>query len=101
MARIPRRHRRRCGREKLCRVRQTCEQLDTRLRSDGQSEKSLHQRDESAGEVAAVDGRHVPRMERGQRRRVVPVQEVSLVTLQPLECRQHPIEALDADVVWI
>ena len=66
-----------------------------RLRSDGQSEKSLRQRDERAGEVAAVHGRHVARVQRRERRRVVPVQEVPFVALETLEGRQRPIEALD------
>ena len=44
------------------------------------SAQALRQRDQRAGEVAAVDGRDVARVQRRQRRRVVPVEEVALGT---------------------
>ena len=46
-------------------------------------EQPLRERDQRAGEVAAVDGGDVARMQRRQRRRVVPVQEVPVVPLEP------------------
>ena len=55
-------------------------------------QEPLRQRDERAGEVAAVDRRHVTRKERRERPRVVPVQEVSFVALQPFHGRDHAFE---------
>jgi hypothetical protein len=50
------------------------------------------QRDEAAGEIAAVDGRHVPRLERAQRRRLDPVEEV---TAMPRQLRERPEDGFD------
>ena len=58
-----------------------------------QRQEPLCQRDERAGEVAAVDRRHVPRGERRERPRVVPVQEVSFMSLEPFHGRDRAFEA--------
>ena len=48
-------------------------------------ETALFEREQACGEVATVDRRDVARLERRQRARVVPVEEVSAVALEPLQ----------------
>ena len=66
-----------------------------RLRGLFELEQPLRQRDQRAGEVAAVDGRDVARVQRRQGRRVVPVQEVSLIVFEPLERRKRRVQAAE------
>ena len=47
----------------------------------GQRRQARRERQQVAGQVAAVDGRHVHRLQRHQRHRVVPVVEVAVVAL--------------------
>ena len=53
------------------------------------------ERQQRAGEVAAVDGGDVGRRQRRQRARVVPVQQVTLEALQPLDGRERRVDSLD------
>jgi hypothetical protein len=78
----------------LTRVDQSFDEAGRRLRFVLQAEKALCQREERCGKVAAVDCREIAGMERRQSRRVVPVEEMTLVPLQTFERRQHPVEAL-------
>ena len=55
-------------------------------------DQALRERDQRGGEVAAVDRRDVARVERRQRRRVVPVEEVTFMPLEAFERRQRAIE---------
>ena len=56
--------RRGCRREQVCRVGQAGEPLRTRLRVLFELDQPLRERDQRAGQVAAVDGRDVPRVQR-------------------------------------
>src|SRR5205823_285122 len=49
------------------------------------------QRHQRAGEVAAVDRRDVARQQRRERLRVVPVEQVPFVALQPLDGGQRRV----------
>ena len=55
----------------------------------------LLQRHQVAGEVAAVHGRDVGRLQHAQIGEVVPVEEVPAVAAHPLECPEDLLEALD------
>ena len=94
-ARSPRCARRRRRGEQIGGVGEPCAALRraSAARSTSASQP-LRERDQRAGEIAAVDGRDVARMQRRQRRRVVPVEEMSLVALEALERRQRPIEPI-------
>ena len=54
------------------------------------------QRQQRAGQVAAVHRRDVGRRQRRQRPRVVPVEQVAFVPLQPLDGRQRLVDPADA-----
>ena len=92
--------RRGCGRKQIGRVARPSRSCAVVCGSARSATQALRERDQRAGKVAAVDRRDVPRMQRRQRRRVVPVQEVALVTLEPFERRQRPVEALDERRRW-
>ena len=70
------------------------------LRLRGEPGEPLRQRDQRRGQVAAVDGRDISGMKRRQRRRVVPVEEVALVPLQPFERRQRQVRAAGRALQW-
>ena len=73
-------------------VGQPFEPLFQCLRLLFELEQALRQRDERAGEVAAIDRRDIPRVQRRPRRRVVPVQEVTAIAFEPFQRRQGRIE---------
>ena len=50
-------------------------------------------RDQMAGEIAAVDARHVERIERPQRRRLVPVEQMAAMALHLLDRRHRRVDA--------
>ncbi len=60
------------------------EQVRVALRTRGPLLESTRQGHERRHEVAAVHGRDVARPQRGERRRVVPVEQMPLVPLEPL-----------------
>ena len=60
----------------------------------------LSQREERRGQIAAVDGRDISGMKRRQRRRVVPIEEMALVPLQPFERRQRQVRAAGRAFQW-
>ncbi len=49
-----------------------------------------------AGKIAAVDGRHIMRMQNGEVARVIPVVEVALELLHLLDRLERFFEPLDA-----
>ena len=49
--------------------------------------------DQMAGEVAAVDARHVERIERPERRRLVPVEQMAAMALHLLDGRDRRVDA--------
>src|SRR5207302_1642485 len=55
----------------------------------------VRERDEMAGEIAAVDGRNVLRLERVAVLRVVPVVEVAAEALEGMQRLQRGLETLD------
>ena len=81
------------------RVGQPVEQLGARLRLGRvERQQALRQRDERPGEVAAVHRRDVARVQRRQRGRVVPVQEMPAISFEAFERRQRAVETLDERV---
>ncbi len=55
----------------------------------------VRQRDQVSGQIAAVDGGHVSRVERAQIARVVPIVEVSAEALQAAHRRKRRLEPFD------
>ena len=86
---------RRQRREHIARVRDAVEPLLPVWGADASASSACVDRHEDAREIAAVDGRHVLRPQRFARRRVIPVEEMSVMALEALERRQRPIEPLD------
>ena len=60
-----------------------------------QRSTGVPERDQVPGEIAAVDGRHVARLERAAVARAVPVVEVATEALEALHRVQRGLEALD------
>ena len=50
-------------------------------------------RHQMAGEIAAIDGGNVQRIERLQRRRVIPVEEMAALTRHALDSRHRRVDA--------
>ena len=69
-------------------VGESGEPLRARLRMLFDLEEPLRECDQRAGEVAAVDGRDVARVQRRQAGRVVPVEKVPAIPLEALERRR-------------
>ena len=81
--------------EDACRVGQSSETLRVCLRVLFELENPLGERDKRRGEVAAVDGRDITRMQWRQGDGVVPIQEMPLVSLEALERQQRGVHPLD------
>ena len=58
----------------------------------------VRQRDQVPGQIAAVDGGYVSRVERAQIARVVPIVEMSAEALQPAHRRERRLEPIDRPV---
>ncbi len=56
--------------------------------------QALSQRQQMAGKIAAVDGGDIPRQQRCQGLRVVPVEEMSVEALQPVQGTESGSEPL-------
>ena len=65
-------------------IAQASEELRSALGPGGELTESLGNRQQRRRQVAAVDAGDIPRMQRRERYRVVPVEEVPAEALQPL-----------------
>ena len=78
-------------------ARRRCPRATPRTRAADRrpaSRQALREREQMAGEVAAVHGRDVARLERAQLARVVPVVEVAAEALQARQRRERRLEPL-------
>ena len=64
------------------------------MRFSRQSAQALGQREEGACEVAAVHRRDVPGVEGGQAPGIVPIQEMSFPSIEPLQGRHCPLDPI-------
>ena len=79
--------------KRVRRIGEPVEPLRERLRCVDESSQPLAEGDERARQVPAVHRGHVTRAQRRKCRRVVPVQEMSLMAFEAFERRQRSIDA--------